>query len=215
MARPTEKDIARYFDDSVDCCAPRRDAGSRPGIALAQLLRGRLREAGIHDKDVLELGCGRGELALEMLEDGASTVLGFDLSADAIEYARRIATEDGVAGRAQFYAGNAATADLPRQDVVVHHRVICCYPDPSQLLVNSIGAAGKIYAFSMPRSRGFWGLAEKGALRFENMLHRVRGRGFRAYVHDERMVDSALARAGFRLHGRSNRGGWFAAVYVR
>jgi magnesium-protoporphyrin O-methyltransferase len=215
MSRPTEKDIGQYFDETVDCCAPRRDAGKRPGVDLAQLLRMRLREAGLENADVLELGCGRGELALELLQDGASNVVGFDLSSDAIEYAQRIAREDGVASRAEFRSGNAATADLPRREVVVHHRVICCYPDSSQLLANSIGAAGRMYAFSMPRSRGIWGLFVKVALRFENLIHLLKRRGFRAYVHDERIVESALTRAGFELHGRSNRRGWFAAVYVR
>jgi 2-polyprenyl-3-methyl-5-hydroxy-6-metoxy-1,4-benzoquinol methylase len=215
MTAPTERDIAQYFDEGVDCCAPRRDASKRSGVALAGLLRKNLRAAGLENKNVLELGCGRGELSLELIEDGAAMVIGIDLSADAIEYAQRIAREDELSNRLEFRVGNAATLELPPQDAVVHHRTICCYPDSTVFLASSVGAAGSIYAFSMPRSHGIWGLVMRFALQFENVVHRFKRRGFRAYVHDERIVDAALTEAGFRLRGRSNRRGWFAAVYVK
>ncbi len=211
----TERDIAVYFDDGVDCCAPRRDSSKRPGVALAKLLRGQLRTAGISGKSVLELGCGRGELSAELLADGAANVVGIDLAAEPIEYARHAAAEDGLSGRLEFRTGNAATAALPARDVVVHHRVICCYPDATELVRNSIASAGSVYAFSMPCSRGAMGAVVRVGLFFENLGHRIKRRGFRAYVHDERTVDAALRAAGFHLSGRSNRRGWLAAAYVR
>ena len=215
MTQPAERDIAEYFDEGVDCCGPRRDASKRPGIGLARVLEDRLRAVGIGGRTALELGCGRGEMSLELIREGAAKVTGVDLSADSIEYANRIAAEDGLADRLEFRVGNAATVDLPSSDVVVHHRVICCYPEATAFLNNSIRAARSIIAFSMPRSRGPWGLIVRIALQFENLLHRLKRRGFRAYVHDERIVHDALTKAGFRLHGRSNRRGWFAAAYVR
>lgn len=213
--RPKPEDIASYFDENIDCCAPRRDPTKRPGVKLARLLEKELRAVGLDGRTVLELGCGRGELSEELLGAGAVRVTGMDLSSDNIEAARRIAMEDGRSDRMQFFVGNAATADLSPHDVVVHHRVICCYPDPNGLLDNSIAATGAVYGFSMPRSTGVLGLFVRVGLRFENLLHWIKRRGFRAYVHDERLVDAALRSAGFRLRGRSNRGGWFAAVYAR
>jgi magnesium-protoporphyrin O-methyltransferase len=213
--RPTEQDIAQYFDERIDCCAPRRDAADRPGVALARVLEGLMREAGLAQRSVLELGCGRGELSFELLRAGAARVTGIDLSPDNIAAAVKAAAEDGLGGRLEFHAGNAAEDDLPRTDVVVHHRVICCYPDASAFLGNSIGAAGSVYGFSMPRSAGPIGPLVRVGMFFENAGHRLKRRGFRAYVHDERIVDAALRAAGFRLHGRRNRRGWFAAVYTR
>lgn len=213
--RSKPEDIATYFDENIDCCAPRRDPTKRPGVKLARLLERELRAVGLDRRTVLELGCGRGELSEELLEAGAARVTGMDLSPDNIEAAQGSATEDGRSDRLQFFVGNAATADLSPHDVVVHHRVICCYPDPNGLLDNSIAAAGSIYGFSMPRSTGVVGLVVRVGLGFENLLHWIKRRGFRAYVHDERLVDAALRSAGFRLRGRSNRGGWFAAVYAR
>lgn len=213
--RPKDEDIARYFDENIDCCAPRRDPTKRPGVKLARLLEAQLKAIGLQGRTVLELGCGRGELSTELVGAGASRVSGIDLSPDNIEAARRISSEDGLSDRMEFQVGNAATAELGRHDVVVHHRVICCYPDPMGLFDNSIGVAGSVYGFSMPRSSGVVGVLVRVGLSFENLLHRIKRRGFRAYVHDERFVDETLRAAGFQLRGRSNRMGWFAAVYAK
>jgi len=213
--RPREEDIAEYFDEGIDCCAPRRDPAKRPAVKLARLLENQLYSAGIDGRSVLELGCGRGELAAELAGAGAARVTGVDLSPDNIEAARQMAAEDGLGDRVEFRVGNAAEATLPPHDVVVHHRVICCYPDPNSFLRNSIAASGSVYGFSMPRSSGLIGIMVRVAHVFENLGHRIKRRGFRAYIHDERLVDAAIRSAGFRLHTRTNRVGWFAAVYTR
>src|SRR5262245_29241544 len=114
--RPKEQDIARYFDENIDCCAPRRDPTKRPGVKLARLLEKELRAAGLESRTVLELGCGRGELAEELMAAGAARVTGMDLSPDNIAAARLNASEDGLSGRLEFHVGNAATADLAPHD---------------------------------------------------------------------------------------------------
>lgn len=212
---PSDEDIAHYFDQNIDCCAPRRDASKRPGVKLARLLEKELQRVGVQGRSVLEVGCGRGELSIELLQAGASRVTGMDLSPDNIEVARRISTEDGLSERVEFRVGNAAESDLTPHDVMVHHRVICCYPDPHGFLRNTIAAGRIVQAFSMPRSAGIMGIVVRVALFFENVGHRMKRRGFRAYIHDEHLVDTTLREAGFRLHGRSNRLGWFAAVYTK
>lgn len=215
MTSPSEQDIAKYFGQGVDCCGPRRDAAKRPGIRMALLLRQQLQTVGLDGRSVVELGCGRGELSLELIRDGAASVVGVDLSPEAIAYARRSATEDGLEDRSEFRVGNGATMELPRADAVVVHQVICCYPDVTGLLRNSIAAAGSIYAYTMPRSRGIWRPIALVALGLENLAHRIKRRGFRAYVHDERVVEEALARAGFRCVARADRGMWFTAAYLK
>src|SRR5688500_14923143 len=105
--RPTEEDIARYFDDAIDCCAPRRDPAKRPAVTLARLLEKGLRSAGLQERSVLELGCGRGELSADLARAGAIRVTGMDLSSDNIAAARQIASEDGLSDRVEFRVGNA------------------------------------------------------------------------------------------------------------
>src|SRR5688572_15997049 len=124
--RSSDDDIAEYFDQNIDCCAPRRDPAKRPGVKLARLLEKELRAAGLQGRSVLELGCGRGELSADLVRAGAARVTGMDLSPDNIEAARRISSEDELNDRLEFRVGNAAVADLSPHDVIVHHRVICC-----------------------------------------------------------------------------------------
>jgi SAM-dependent methyltransferase len=211
---PSDHDIAQYFDDQVDCCAPRRDPAKRPQVALARELLNHVVAVGIVGKTVLEVGCGRGELSFELLRAGAARVTGIDLAEHHIALARRMAKEDDVSDRAEFHVGSG-TDELPLHDVVVHHRVICCTPDAEQFLARTIAASNTAYAFSMPRSAGAMGIGMRVAMAFENANHALRRRGFRAFVHDEAMVDTSLTRAGFRRHGRSDRLGWFAAAYAR
>jgi magnesium-protoporphyrin O-methyltransferase len=211
---PSDADIASYFDGMVDCCAPRRDPTKRPAFALARLLLDALKSAGVSGKSVLELGCGRGELSAELIRAGAARVTGVDLSSDSIAVARRLAVDEGLTAQLELHVGNAA-APQQMHDVVVHHRVICCYSDATELLHHSIEAASHVYGYSMPRSAGLVGASVRGVFAIENIGHRLRGRGFRSFAHDERLVDAALRAAGFRLVRRANQLGWFAAAYVR
>lgn len=175
--------------------------------------------AALAPRSVLEVGCGRGELAVDLVRAGAAHVTGTDLSAPSIALANRAALEDGLADRLSFHVANAAAADdgtdAGAHDVVVHHRVICCYPDAAAFLARTIAQARGVYAYSMPRSRGLAGAAMRAQFAIENVRHGAGGRAFRSFVHDEHVVEDALAAAGFRLHGRANDWGWFAAAWRR
>lgn len=213
--RSRNQDIADHFDGGIDCCAPRRDAEQRPGIQLAKMLQKGVIGAHVAGRSILELGCGRGEFVSDLVGAGATRGTGIDLSAKAIELAQRAATEDGLADRLSFRVGDAAVDALTAHDVVVHHRVICCYPDADAFLHNTIAVARSVYAFSMPRSRGLVGLFARIGFFFENLSRAFKRSGFRAYIHDERWVDATLTEAGFRRVSRADRRGWFIAVYTR
>ncbi|HEV7810223.1 MAG TPA: class I SAM-dependent methyltransferase [Candidatus Limnocylindrales bacterium] len=75
--------------------------------------------------EVLEYGCGLGELTVVLARSGA-TVTSFDLSADSIEVARRRALRNDVADRITFVVANGE--DLPfgdgRFDVAVGKAVL-------------------------------------------------------------------------------------------
>ena len=71
---------------------------------------------------VLELGCGRGGLALSLAELGLS-VTGIDLSLERISFARREAERRGLTRRASFQVGDLNVMSLPVQsfECVVAH----------------------------------------------------------------------------------------------
>lgn len=211
--RAKPEDIADFFDSRVECCTQGRvekaiwDRGS-------SLLRSSLSSV-VTGRSVLELGCGQGKLLRDLARAGASSGMGIDLSPASVAVATQRASEEGLADRFTFQAGNAATTPLPSHDVVVLDKVICCFPDHEDLLANSLPAAAAVYAFTLPRTDGVWVPILRSALAVENLSHVIRRRGFRAYVHDERVIHRAVVDAGFRLRERRTAFAWALRVYER
>jgi SAM-dependent methyltransferase len=81
----------------------------------------------LRGKSVLELGCGEGEDAVLLAKLGAR-VTGLDVSAGAVELARKRAALDGVSDRTDFIAAQLSEVKLPPRsfdviwvDNVLHH----------------------------------------------------------------------------------------------
>jgi magnesium-protoporphyrin O-methyltransferase len=206
----TDKDVAAYFDRAV-CCRPRWVRPLRVSAALIEALTA----VGVCGLSVLELGCGTGTLAVELAARGAGHVTGIDLSERSVTEARRRAESADLADRTTFVAGNAASDPYGRHDVVVHDKLLCCYPDAGALMSRSLAAAGSVYAMSLPCSNGLRGFAARASFAAENGLRRLRGEAFRAYIHDLSAVDVEIARAGFFPHTEVRRGMWRISVYRR
>jgi SAM-dependent methyltransferase len=178
-----------------------------------------LAAAGLAGRTVLDAGCGSGDLALAALERGASRATGFDLGSGAIEIAVGFARERGLSDRARFEVGDASTSALPRSDVVVLNRVICCYPDATDLVANTLTATGDVYAYSAPVHRGLVGSFNHLLTWASNgwyALRRRKYRGFRVFIHDLDDIDATVRRAGFTpIHRQRRRVVWDLAVYRR
>jgi SAM-dependent methyltransferase len=208
-----------------ECCfdewashAARRARKRETSAKITGQLVDAIAELGLGGRTLLDIGCGAGDLALASLARGAASATGFDLGPGAIEAARTLAAERGVADRTQFAVGDGATIELPRADIVTLNRVLCCYPHVDALLTNSLGATVAVYAYTAPRDRGLIGVLNRIEIRFGNLWYRLRAkkfRGFRAYVHDLNVVDERIRAAGFSSVQRQRRGLWDLAVYVR
>jgi len=148
---------------------------------------------------ILEVGCGGGGLSISLLERGATSATGVDLSTVSIEVARLRAEAAGLTARTRFELGDGASVRLVPHDWVVLDRVLCCYPDLDRLLGNSVSAAQKRYAFS-PASSGWRGFANRIWFGLEDATEGLRGRPCRGYVHDIRRIEARLMDAGFRSH---------------
>jgi len=197
----------------------RRVRKGRPAARITASLVEELERAGIRDRSVLDVGCGIGDLAIEVVRRGARGATGLELSRRSVEEARRLAQARGVADRTSFRVGDGARDALPPADVVVLNRVFCCYPDVDALLENSLAAAGAVYAFTTPPSDGFLGSVARLTTRLSNIGYRLRKRtyrGFRIFVHDVGHIDARVRSAGFRPKVSGRRGlGWHLALYVR
>lgn len=219
MDEPTGGEPERCcFDDWVDHWSVQ--ARRRPTAAKVTLaLLGALEQTGLRDRSVLDLGCGIGDLAIEAVGRGASSARGYDLSPKAIDAARRLADERGVGERTAFEVGDAARLALPPADVVVLNRVFCCYPDVQGLLERSLAAAGSVYAFTAPRSKGLVGAFGRVQVAIMNVWYRLRRSkfgGFRVYIHDIDRIDARVRSEGFEPVKRENRRiVWDLVVYSR
>ncbi len=164
---------------------------------------------------VLEIGSGVGELTRELVRRGAMAATGIDLSPQSVAAARGAARDEGLAGSVTFEVGNGATDRLEPHDVVVLDRVLCCYPAARELVSHTSSAARRVYAFTVPRHEGALRLFWTVAFWIENTYHALRGREFRAYLHDIDRIDEWLRAYGFSSSLRFSRKGWLHAVYVR
>src|SRR6059058_4534896 len=63
-------------------------------------------------RDVLDYGCGPGYLAQYLVEGGARSVTGIDVSDGEIEQARERAEQNGIADRSHFLVADAHATDF-------------------------------------------------------------------------------------------------------
>jgi 2-polyprenyl-3-methyl-5-hydroxy-6-metoxy-1,4-benzoquinol methylase len=140
-----------------------------------------LAERGIRDASVLEIGGGVGELQLELLYGGARSVTNLEISSGYEAEAAALLEDSGMAARVTRRLLDIATSpeDVEHADIVVLHRVVCCYPDYERLLSAAASHARRLLVFSHPPRN----VLTRAVLSVENLLHRLRNSDFRAFVH--------------------------------
>src|SRR4051812_42814796 len=89
----------------------------------------------VRDATVLDVGGGVGAIGLELLAAGASRATTVELSSAYEDSAAELATERGVANRVDRRVADVVedAGELEPHDLVVMHRVVCCYPDVDAL----------------------------------------------------------------------------------
>jgi 2-polyprenyl-3-methyl-5-hydroxy-6-metoxy-1,4-benzoquinol methylase len=210
------------------CCVHNRDTGrffgwfakryrkrfARKGLEPSQkhLVTG-LTRSGFNGTTLLDIGCGIGYLHQLLLQAGASSAVGVDLSAKMLEEARAQARKQSLAERTDYREGDfVGLADvLAPADIVILDKVICCYPDADALVQRSARLTGRIYAFTIPRDR--WTVIF--ALLASRVLLALIRCGFRSYVHDPAAVDRWLTHEGFVRVFEESTFFWLTRVYSR
>ncbi|MFL6010757.1 MAG: class I SAM-dependent methyltransferase [Gaiellaceae bacterium] len=198
-ARQARRDAKRYRKHGLD--------------QTAQRLVDELTERGVDGASVLEVGGGIGDVDLELLGRGAERAMVVELSNGYDEEAQALATEAGAEARIERRHGDFAEeeASIEPADVVVMHRVVCCYPDPELLVGAAARHARRLLALSLPRDT--WWL--RLGMGVANVWFRLRG-GIQAYVHSPAQVVGFAEAAGLStvLDERATRI-WRVAVFER
>lgn len=143
---------------------------------------------------VLEVGGGIGGIELTLLKAGASRATNVELSSAYEQAARGLLEEHNVADRVDRHIGDFVTdADsFDEHDVVVMHRVVCCYPDVDALVGAAAGHARRLLLLTYPQHRA---LIRLGAV-VANLVFRISGSTFRLAIHSRSRIDAAAGRGG-------------------
>ena len=130
---------------------------------------------------VLEIGGGVGEIGIELLRRGAAAVTNVELSSSYDEEARRLAAEAGVADRIRRRIVDVADTPgaVESADLVVLHRVVCCYPDYQRLLGAAADRCRQRLAFSHPPRN----LVSRALFASQNVFFAARRKEFRVFTH--------------------------------
>jgi 2-polyprenyl-3-methyl-5-hydroxy-6-metoxy-1,4-benzoquinol methylase len=155
-----------------------------------------LEQRGIEGATVLEVGGGVGELQIELLKRGAASAVNLELSSAYDEEATRLLREAGFEAAAERRLHDIAAhpEGVEPADVVVLHRVVCCYPDYERLLGAAADHARSLLVFSYPPRNGISRLL----LGAQNLFFKLRGKGFRTFAHPPNRMLGVLERRGLR-----------------
>ena len=142
---------------------------------------GFLQERGIERASVLEIGGGVGELHVELLRRGASHVTNLEISTGYDAQATQLLESTGLSQRVTRRLLDIAVSpgEVEPADIVVLHRVVCCYPDYARLLSAAGSHARRLLVFSHPPRNAL----SRMAFWSENLVRRLQGNDFRAFVH--------------------------------
>ena len=96
-------------------------------------------------------------------------------------------------------------------DVVVLHRVVCCYPDYARLLTAAAGHAKRLLVFSYPPEN----VLSRMIIGGENLLRRLSRNDFRAFVHPPNAMIRAAQAEGMSVRYRHRGLSWNIVGFER
>jgi 16S rRNA G966 N2-methylase RsmD len=165
-----------------------------------------LAERGIEGATVLEIGGGVGEIQVELLRRGVTHATNLEISTNYEAEAARLMEGSGMQGRVdrRFVDIAQQPDDVDAADVVVLHRVVCCYPDYEKLLGAAGAKAGRLLVFSHPPRN----LVTRAVHSWENSVRRLKGDSFRTFAHPPAAMLGVLGQAGLHPTHRWRGFGW-------
>jgi hypothetical protein len=197
--RVARRDARRYRRKGLDGNARR----------IVELVRRR----GVEGKTLLEVGGGIGAIQLELLQAGAARAVNVELSPAYEPYAAELLHVNGLDGRADRRVLDFAerAEELEPADLVVLHRVVCCYPDYEPLVGAAADHARDQLLLTFPRDVWWMRLG----LRMINRLQQLRRSAFRVYLHAPTAILDVAGSHGLRVTTRERGRFWELVSFER
>lgn len=151
---------------------------------------------GVDGQTLLEIGGGIGALQVELLRAGVASATSVELSPNYESEARRLLQHAGFKDRVERHVADFAQEPdaFEPADIVVMHRVICCYQDMEGLVSAAAARTRGHLALAFPRDR--WWL--RAGFRSLNVACRLRRLDFRVFVHQPREIVRVAGEAGLQ-----------------
>lgn len=167
----------------------------------------------VKNASILEIGGGLGSLQIELLKRGAARSTNVEVSAAYLIAAQALARQLGLADRMCYHRADfACEADsLPAADIVLMHRVVCCYPEMPRLVSAAAHHARRLLALSFPRDEWYM----RWYIEAQARWMRMKGSSFRNYVHSPEAIFRVAAEAGLTPTQQSFSGTWQIVVFER
>ena len=181
--------------------------------ATAQAIVDLVTQDGVEGATVLEVGGGVGEIQLELLRRGAASATNLELSPGYEPEAAALIEDAGLGGRVHRRLIDIAMdpAAVEPADIVVLHRVVCCYPDVANLLGTAADHARSQLVFSYPRRNA----VSRAVVAAQNVLFRAQRRDFRTFAHAPDTMLAVLAEHGLQLRAAHSGRVWQVAAASR
>ena len=213
----------------MSCCCPHSKSGGRLFSFFArsyrrrfakkgfepsqqQLIQG-LEQTGFANATLLEVGSGVGYMHQVLLEKGAKSAVGIDLSPDMLKEAQQWADEKGLTDRVQYIQGDFIELldQVEAAEVTILDKVVCCYPHAELLVDSSTKKTNRVYALTYPRNRWFI----KVAIEIMAFFLKLGGSDFRAFVHNPDDIERWILEAGFKKTYQDQTFIWLSQVYTK
>jgi hypothetical protein len=155
-----------------------------------------LEQRGIEGATVLEIGGGLGEIQIELPKHGALRTLNLELSPAYDQEATKLLRETGLEDKVERRLSDIAVDPdgLEPADLVVLHRVVCCYPDHERLLGAAADHARRLLVLSYPPRN----VISRLVVATQNLGFRLLGKEFRTFAHPPAAMLAQLERRGLR-----------------
>ena len=205
--------VPKGYDAVFDARQARRDARRYRRRGLSKAARRLVRLAAPDGGNVLEIGGGVGAIQIELLKAGAERATNVELSPGYEEEAARLLREAGLTERVERRVTDfvAAADELEPADVVVMHRVVCCYPDPERLVGAAAVHARRRLVLTYPPDSPLSRLVSAGF----NVWCAARRVDFRSYVHPPHVILAAARAHGLESTVEGRTAIWHYAAFER
>ena len=147
-----------------------------------------------------------------LLERGAESATGVDLSDQMLAHARDRANDRGLNDRVGYELGDfvETQAGFEAADIALLDKVVCCYPAPRELLEATVNKTRFAIGLTYPRKR----LANIIWTAFSNFGFWLLRSDFRSFVYEPRLIRGWLEEQGLRQSFSRDTFFWHTQVYL-